>query len=675
MEPGSDSVRSSIRRDIRIPLAFALAIAGCSGGSTPHPDADVSATDATDTPDAPGDATPTTPIAMWQLPRNGPNSFALPWPSDLAMHDDGTIDLHFVPNAANNAFVANYENSLDHRIAGFSTVAPAYFRFTVPIDPTSLPPDVATTMMTSSSIQLIDVEHTARMPAQWYFREHATRYWPANTLAIAPASGFPLRPHAQYVIVVTRAVHSTAGSFQRDADLDAVLAAAGGDASVDAARTLHAPAVAALESMGIARDQILSLAVFTTQDPAAELFRAIDSVATLAPAAIVDITRSSSPSTGFVRYDGHYGPNPIFESGAQPYDMPGTADFVVDSSGTPQVQDTQNFAFTLTTPVGDPPATGWPIVIYAHGTGGNSATFVDDGTSQSLSAQGLAVFGFDQIFNGERAVGGPMNAGVQYFNFTNPFAFRNNNRQAAIDLAQASRFVRGLHIDAGVSATGAEVGFDAAHVMFFGHSQGSVTGPLWLAAENGAGAAVISATSGTLALSILQRVQPVNLPSLVGLLLGLSTSAVADELVPFHPALALAQTVFDACDPVNYARYIVREPRAGNPPRHVFLTEGIVDHIAGTQGIESVAMAMGLPLLEPIIQPIATYPLNGVASMAPPVSMNVAGGMATAGWEQFDMAAGQDGHYVIFDIAAARDRASGFLASYARSTTGGATLP
>jgi hypothetical protein len=48
--------------------------------------------------------------------------------------------------------------------------------------------------------------------------------------------------------------------------------------------------------------------------------------------------------------------------------------------------------------------------------------------------------------------------------------------------------------------------------------------------------------------------------------------------------------------------------------------------------------------------------------------------MATGGWQQFDMAAGQDGHYVVFDIDTARNRASGFLASYARGTVGGAML-
>jgi hypothetical protein len=211
--------------------------------------------------------------------------------------------------------------------------------------------------------------------------------------------------------------------------------------------------------------------------------------------------------------------------------------------------------------------------------------------------------------------------------------------------------------------------------MFFGHSQGGLNGPLWLAAENGAGAAVLSGAGGTLSLSITEKTEPINIPQVVAVILGIPTDSARAELVPFHPVIALAQTVVDVTDPVNYARFIVREPRPGNPPRHVYQTEGFVDHYAPPQGIESVAMAIGLPLIDPILQPVEGYDLTGLASMTPPLSMNLASGMATGGWQQFTMAAGSDGHFVIFDIPEARDRSSAFLGSYAHSATAGATIP
>ncbi len=645
-------------------------------------DASDVATDAlpmTDTPVIMMDVAPVTPMAMWQLPRSGPNAFALPWPSDVTLYSDGTANLHFVPNTVNNPFVTHYEDALDHRLAGFSPVASTFFRFTVPIDTTTLPANEASTIEASSTIQLIDVdanssERGTRHPCQWYFRETSSRYWTPNTLAIAPSYGFPLRPRTRYALVVTRGVHPRTGTFLRDADLDAVLASSGGDANVAAARAIHEPAVTEVEALGIPRDQILSIAVFTTNDPASELFRAVERVRTYDAPMFRDIARTYM-SAAYVRYDGHYGPNPIFQSGAQPYDTPGTGDFIVDANGVPQVQDHQDFAFTLTTPPGEPPANGWPIVIYAHGTGGDSTSFVSDGTARSLAAQGMAVFGFDQIFNGARAIGGPAQAPVQFFNFTNPLAGRNNNRQAAIDLAQAGRMVRSMRIPSNVSLSGAEVAFDPAHVMFFGHSQGGLNGPLWLAAENGAGAAVLSGAGGTLALSITQKTEPINVPQVVAVVLGLPTASAQQELVPFHPVIALAQTVVDVADPVNYARYIIREPRTGNPPRHIYQTEGFVDHYAPDQGIESVAMAIGLPLVGAVLHPVATYGLTGQPMLTPPVSLNLANAMATGGWQQFEMQAGSDGHFVVFDIQEARDRAAGFLGTYAHDSAGGPTLP
>ncbi len=647
-------------------LVLASLVCACSTPVGTGGDADASNVDATD-------VAVVAPVAIWQLPRSGPNAFQLPWPSDLTLHSDGTIDLHYVPNPAHNGFVVGYADTLDHRIDGFSTVASTFFRFSVPVDTSTLPADLATTLEAGSSVQLIDIDSASpgrgtRHPVQWYFRETQTRYWTPNTLAVAPAYGYPLRPHTRYAIVITRGLHAAGGAaFARDADLDAVLATTGGDANVIAARTLHAPAVAEIAGAGVTADQILSIAVFRTQDPTSELFRAAEAVHHFDAPAFVDIRRTAD-GPPFVTYMGHYGPTPIFQSGAQPYDTAGTGDFIDDATGTPMVQARQNITFALTTPTGEPPAGGWPIVIYAHGTGGDATSFIGDGTARALAEQGLAVLGFDQIFNGDRTIGMPSLAAVQFFNFQNPLAGRNNNRQAALDLVQTGRLVRTMTIPADVSLSGSVVSFDASHVMFFGHSQGGLNGPLWLAAENGAGAAVLSGAGGTLSLSITQKTEPINIPQVVAVVLGIPTSTAADELVPFHPVIAMAQTVVDVADPVNYARFILREPRTGNPPRHIYQTEGFIDHYAPNDGIESVAMAIGLPLVMPTLHPVNGYSLNHLAEATAPLRLNLAGGTTTGAWQQFDMARRSDGHFVVFDIPAARDRAAAFLGSYAHAT-------
>src|SRR5215475_15360941 len=68
------------------------------------------------------------------------------------------------------------------------------------------------------------------------------------------------------------------------------------------------------------------------------------------------------------------------------------------------------------------PPTGWPICIYAHGTGGDWESFVDDGTGLRLALQGIATISTDQVLHGPRNPGGDPE--TAFFNFGNPYAGR-----------------------------------------------------------------------------------------------------------------------------------------------------------------------------------------------------------------------------------------------------------
>ena len=83
--------------------------------------------------------------------------------------------------------------------------------------------------------------------------------------------------------------------------------------------------------------------------------------------------------------------------------------------------------FALTVPAGPVPATGWPIAIYSHGTGGDYASFIDDGTALGLAREGIAVISTDQVLHGPRNPGG--NPELDFFNFGNPYAARDNALQ------------------------------------------------------------------------------------------------------------------------------------------------------------------------------------------------------------------------------------------------------
>ncbi|MEZ4390704.1 MAG: hypothetical protein R3A48_06370, partial [Polyangiales bacterium] len=201
-------------------------------------------------------------VARWHLHRAGDaeraDAFLLPWPNDLSRDAMGRVDLDAFPHEGVHTLVRQYLQSFNGRLDGFSLQAATYFRFSGPIAPGSLPQGAAASLDAASSVQLVDIdpaspERGRRLPLQWYFREQETRYWPAHTLAVAPAFGHPLRPRTRYAIVVTTDLRGPNGArFVRDADLERVLSGgAEADAVTAAARALYLPAVEAVASAGV----------------------------------------------------------------------------------------------------------------------------------------------------------------------------------------------------------------------------------------------------------------------------------------------------------------------------------------------------------------------------------------------------------------------------------------
>ncbi len=683
-------------------LVFSAFLAGCGGlDALPldgKPDAAIPF-DARALPDtlATDDAPPAKPaveervpvaagLASWVLPRadltgDRRTAFLMPWPSDVARTARGKIDLTFMPGAGTPTILGQYVTLFTDRLDGFSTVGAAYLRFGSAVDPASLPASADASRRDASSVQLVDVDpaspdHGRRLPLQWYVRDTPTRYWHSNTLAVAPATGFPLRPRTRYAVVVTRDLRARDGRpLTRDRDLDAVLApaAAGEDAAVTAARAVFTPALDELAAVGVTRERILSVTTFTTLDPGAEFFRAADWLRTAGPTpALADL----GPVFDLGYADsviGHYGPNPVFQAGPPPYGVMGSGGFVLDAAGVPQVQRTETLRFALTIPRGPMPARGWPLAIYAHGTGGDFQSFIMDRTAEAAANEGVAMLGFDQVFHGERATMGT-SPDTAFFNFLNPEAGRTNNLQAALDLIQCGRFARVLSVPMTRNGEAVTARFDPARLMFFGHSQGGLNGPLWLAAEDAAHAAVLSGAGGAFNVSLLLKTSPVNIPAIITSILALAPR----ELVSLHPAVTLLQLMVDPSDPVNYGRYLVREPRQGLRAKHVFQTQGFIDTFAPPEGIAALARSIALPLVDPVLHRDPLFDLTGLGTTLLPARSNVVlgrGASVTGAWMQFDAPRGRDGHFVVFSVPGARLRAASFLGSAGRDPDGIPTVP
>ena len=139
---------------------------------------------------------------------------------------------------------------------------------------------------------------------------------------------------------------------------------------------------------------MLSVTTFTTDDPTAEFFRAADWIHREGTQPTLMDLGAPAVGPSYTTLRGHYGPNLVFQRGESPYSAQGSGDFETGPDGTPRQQRTEPIRFALTLPLTPMPEGGYPIAIYAHGTGGDYQSFIRDRTAEALAAQGVAVLGF-----------------------------------------------------------------------------------------------------------------------------------------------------------------------------------------------------------------------------------------------------------------------------------------
>jgi hypothetical protein len=633
----------------------------------------------------------------------GKTFFDHPWPSDLRL-EDGSPRFSGFYNPLSIPILDVYVASMKGQLDGFTPAGAGYLRFTGDIDPATLPLTPRDALSPDASVQLLDVdpaspERGARKLVSLKWRAAEGVYYRAHTLAFMPAVGFPLRPRTRYALVVTDALRTPSGESVLQSPTVAMLVGAKEPDLADSAAAVALwPAVVAIESAGIAPAHVVHLAVFTTADPTGELAALRDAVPRTIPAPHAEQTQWARVYSGasFAEYQGRYGPSPNYQAGNLPFVHYGDGGQFEYRDGLPVVASTFDLRFSIAVPAAGAcpePPDGYPIVLYAHGTGGDFHSYLDDGTGVILAKHCLATMGVDQIFQGTRPGSTPGatedQIGLTFYNVQNPVAARTNGRQSAIDEVQRARlFTEGhLFIPSGVSATGRDIHFDASKLMVFGHSQGGLTAPLFTAIDPTARGGIFSGSGAQIAIGLLDKTQPrPSVADLVRTLLGFDLSNDG-ELDVFHPAMSLFQTIIDVVDPINYARLQVSEPRSGFAPKSVYMTEGINpdgtgDSYAPPPGIEAHALAIGLPLQLPEEHTIAQLAWGGPRPVAVPsagISGNLvssqAPGRASGVLGQWAVPPGDDGHFVVFDVPAAREQAARFLKNLAADPQGRVPAP
>ncbi len=610
-----------------------------------------------------------------------------PFPSELRRRDDGGLDLSGFPaprTGSPDPLLASYLEHGEAVLDGWGVAPTIYIAFDGALQVGALPTPTAS-MAADSQLVLVDVDAASPERGRRFpLRSAQSGFERGNLLLqhllmVQPAWGAVLRPDTSYALVVRRGLRDSLDRpLGQPAALAAALDAAFGLGPVPSdpqqarlAQTL-APLAATVDAGALAllpRD-IGAVTVFRTGRPARELALLAKWLHAWPGFQAATQWKLVKEKPGYRLYTAEYlAPN--FQHGTPPY-LSGGGGFAFLPDGTPEPARLDEpirvaVAVPKLTPGSGLDLDGLhPAVIYSHGTGGNYFSF-DDGSpnnpAELLTDRGMVVVSIDQPLHGKRS-GKAMAKDSLYlasFNFLNPPAGRAVFRQAALDnVALIEMIQRGL-LDVPASATGSKpLQIDANRLCFYGHSQGGLVGPLLASVEYNLRAFVLSGTGAGLSLTVVRRKDIVDFPALVTAKLGLDEG----ELSELHPAVSLIQLLVEAVDPIAYARQVLARPPGVRPP-HILHTEGLLDEATPAVASEALAVAMGLHLLEPVVQRNEAMVALGTPAVSAPVSNNVeiGGEKVTALLRQ--VAGGS--HYVIYDVEPLARMAAEFLAQVVSS--------
>lgn len=543
--------------------------------------------------------------------------YSTPFPSDLRRKGK-KVDLSAHPSPGIGIvgidLVGNVLDAINKEMEGFSIEPTIFVRFTRPLDPKTIVPAKSSTTK-GANVFLVDLKAKAVVESTVAFKASRNKYICANHLAVHPLWSRALKGSNTYGVYVLNTVRADLGEGAAPEDvipgrgdhLAALLdAKKPGEATMDAAWNSYAPMRAYLKGAKVDVKNVVAATVFTTMDPSRHMreLRAVALAAKkpkFAGPAVLCNGKTKSPCAA-IEWDAKKGTDPrdcpktvsplyheihtrirlpVYQDGFKewfdsskgvatagakttkaPY-LSGNGGLALDAkTGKPKVVGYEDVCAAIAIPKGtwtdksklSMPASGWPVLLYAHGTGGSHRS----GMSQAADAMArltdpkgkkvaTAVISLDQPMHGTRRGPPPLgllDPGPLFYNFANPPAAKGNLYQGAADSYQMVMFAK-IAASANLAGTG-KLKFDPNQIYFMGHSQGGTTGPLGLAYEPGIRGMVFSGTGGSLVNSLLNKKSPQD--ATVGVQIALQEVDLDEN----HPVLALMQYYFDEVDPLVY---------------------------------------------------------------------------------------------------------------------------
>jgi dienelactone hydrolase len=419
-----------------------------------------------------------------------------PWDRHLNAHGGIVVDDNDFSNANLPLLVNGPFPPALLQVHGFASYNPIVFQTSVPIDPASLPSDIAASLAADASVRLYELDEQGRPGARaaflteylpypddefWVVRLvpawplKAPRYLLAATDRLLDADGNPLKQSKGFAQVLGKATIPSNANPVRKAQLEA-----------ETNRVV--PLLAALPD----GDSVLAAATITTGYAYDDVSELKDQMSRFIPPSIppeiqfdLDLNKDGNPD---VVSDGQLDDCPMDPSvmgwavrgtfGPWNLTSPDDGRWVPEADGfktfPPEAVD-----FRLMVPAGEGP---FPVVVALHGIAADSHALCQ--IAQLLVTDKMAVLRFDFPRHGSRGAGtNTYDWGLDFLSINDPIRIRENFRQAALDIASAIALIDELALQQDGWPAGNPDGqseLDTTRIGLLGHSLGSIIGLLYL---------------------------------------------------------------------------------------------------------------------------------------------------------------------------------------------------
>ena len=615
----------------------------------------------------------------------------VPFPSDMGVMPDGTINVKGFPNTFLRKTVRHIKSAVANGY-GYSTCPTIYFTFNKPLHPSRLP-DTLTTLQSGSPIFLVDIdpdspERGRRFPLRVKFDRKRPRldFGPKNMLSVLPVPGFALRENTTYAVVIMDTL--------RDYDHKRLNAPPAFEAmkhgKIPSGETgkkafeIYTPLFDFLREEGADINRVVAATVFTTGDPTVRLRKVFGAVSQMPPIKLVEPLKVTREYPDFYVLEGAI-MFPQFQPGVPPFKGGKGGVIEFDANSNPIVVRSERAPVCVSIPKSKMPAGGWPLMLYIHGTEGISTQFIDrgpimhdaktevapagSGPAMIWAHRGIAAVGAALNQNGQRGYDPSM---IPYYNFFNIEAMRDNFIQSAAESAMLLRTMKSLKIDSSLcpdtdasASPDGKIYFDPNTIFGMGQSLGSIILGTYGAVETDM-KVLFPSGAGIHFGVFVSRMNPFGKDSLREKNEGLGESLGFDI---FHPIVTLSQTALAPSDPGSFMRHIIEEPFPGRKAKHVWLSLGQFDHYFSSESQNGVMVGLGLDLVGPV-NDASTPEILALAGKKPkpyPVTGNMTaadGSKITGVALQYEQIGALDGHHINFQRHRTKFQYGCFLRSY-----------